>query len=64
MLTYAVDTGQAVFEGEFRIPTKGGDVKWVEAHQRIAYDEAGVVLGVSLPEPEHPTARVFLPLRT
>ena len=47
MLTYAVDTGQAVFEGEFRIPTKGGDVKWVEAHQRIAYDEAGVVLGVS-----------------
>jgi len=47
MLTYAVDTGQAVFEGEFRIPTKGGEVKWVEAHQRIAYDEAGVVLGVS-----------------
>jgi PAS domain S-box-containing protein len=47
MLTYAVDTGQAVFEGEFRIPAKAGDVKWVEAHQRIAYDEAGVVLGVS-----------------
>ena len=47
MLTYAVDTGQAVFEGEFRIPTKGGDVKWVEAHQRIAFDDAGVVLGVS-----------------
>jgi len=47
MLTYAVDTGQAVFEGEFRIPTKAGDVKWVEAHQRIAYDDAGVVLGVS-----------------
>ena len=47
MLTYAVDTGQAVFEGEFRIPTQAGDVKWVEAHQRIAYDEAGVVLGVS-----------------
>ncbi len=47
MLTYAVDTGQVVFEGEFRLPTKGGEVKWVEAHQRIAYDEAGVVLGVS-----------------
>jgi PAS domain S-box-containing protein len=47
MLTYAVDTGQAVFEGEFRIPTTGGDVKWVEAHQRIAFDAAGVVLGVS-----------------
>ncbi len=47
MLTYAVDTGQAVFEGEFRLPTRGGEVKWVEAHQRIAYDEAGVVLGVS-----------------
>ena len=47
MLTYAVDTGQTVFEGEFRIPTCTGDVKWVEAHQRIAYDEAGVVLGVS-----------------
>ena len=47
MLTYAVDTGQAVFEGEFRIPTKAGDVKWVEAHQRITFDEAGVVLGVS-----------------
>ena len=47
MLTYAVDTGQAVFEGEFRIPTKAGDVKWVEAHQRIAFDEAGVVQGVS-----------------
>jgi len=47
MLTYAVDTGQAVFEGEFRIPTKGGDVKWVSAHQRIAFDEGGVVLGVS-----------------
>ena len=47
MLTYAVDTGQAVFEGEFRIPTKAGDVKWVSAHQRIAFDEGGVVLGVS-----------------
>jgi PAS domain S-box-containing protein len=47
MLTYAVDTGQAVFQGEFRIPTKAGDVKWVEAHQRIAFDDAGVVLGVS-----------------
>ncbi|WLT32087.1 ATP-binding protein [Geothrix sp. PMB-07] len=47
LLTYAVDTGQAVFEGEFRIPTKDGEVKWVEAHQRIAFDEAGVVLGVS-----------------
>ncbi len=47
MLTYAVDTGQADFNGEFRIPTKGGDVKWVEAHQRIAFDAAGVVLGVS-----------------
>ena len=47
MLTYAVDTGQAVFEGEFRIPNRVGDVKWVEAHQRIAFDAAGVVLGVS-----------------
>ncbi|MFN7959088.1 MAG: ATP-binding protein [Holophagaceae bacterium] len=47
MLTYAVDTGQAVFEGEFRIPAKTGDVKWVSAHQRIAFDERGVVLGVS-----------------
>ena len=47
MLTYAVDTGQATFEGEFRIPTQEGEVKWVTAHQRIACDEAGVVLGVS-----------------
>jgi len=47
MLTYAVDTGQEAFEGEFRIPTKGGEVKWVEANQRIAYDASGVVLGVS-----------------
>ena len=47
MLSYAVDTGQAVFEGEFRLPTKTGDVKWVEAHQRIAFDADGVVLGVS-----------------
>jgi len=47
LLTYAVDTGQALFEGEFRIPTLTGEVKWVEAHQRIAYDESGVVLGVS-----------------
>ncbi len=47
MLTYAVDTGQAVFDGEFRIPTQAGEVKWVEAHQRIAFDEAGVVLGIS-----------------
>ncbi|HEX7551940.1 MAG TPA: PAS domain S-box protein, partial [Geothrix sp.] len=47
MLTYAVDTAQTDFEGEFRIPTKGGDVRWVEAHQRIAFDTAGVVLGVS-----------------
>jgi PAS domain S-box-containing protein len=47
LLTYAVDTGQAVFEGEFRVPTKTGDVKWVETHQRIAYDESGMVLGVS-----------------
>ncbi|HLP30020.1 MAG TPA: PAS domain S-box protein, partial [Geothrix sp.] len=47
MLTYAVDTGQTVFDGEFRIPTRAGDVKWVEAHQRIAYDASGVVLGVS-----------------
>jgi PAS domain S-box-containing protein len=47
MLTYAVDTAQTDFEGEFRIPTKAGDVKWVETHQRIAFDEAGVVLGVS-----------------
>ncbi|MCM2249948.1 MAG: ATP-binding protein, partial [Geothrix sp.] len=47
MLTYAVDTGQEAFEGEFRIPTKDGEVKWVEANQRIAYDASGVVLGVS-----------------
>ena len=47
LLTYAVDTGQAVFEGEFRVPTKTGDVKWVETHQRIAYDGSGMVLGVS-----------------
>jgi PAS domain S-box-containing protein len=47
MLTYAVDTAQTDFEGEFRIPTKAGDVRWVEAHQRIAFDEVGVVLGVS-----------------
>jgi PAS domain S-box-containing protein len=47
MLTYAVDTGQAVFEGEFRVPTQAGAVKWVEAHQRISFDESGVVLGVS-----------------
>ena len=47
MLTYAVDTGQALFEGEFRVPTRAGDVKWVQAHQRITYDEAGVVQGVS-----------------
>jgi PAS domain S-box-containing protein len=47
MLTYAVDTGQDAFEGEFRIPTKGGEVKWVEAYQRIAFDEAGVVQGVT-----------------
>ncbi len=47
MLSYAVDTGQAVFEGEFRIPAKAGDVKWVEAHQRIAFDADGVVLGVA-----------------
>ena len=47
MLTYAVDTGQVVFEGEFRVPTRTGEVKWVDAHQRIAFDEGGVVLGVS-----------------
>ncbi|MDP1831093.1 MAG: ATP-binding protein [Geothrix sp.] len=47
MLTYAVDTGQAIFEGELRIPTRAGDVKWVESYQRIAFDDAGVVLGVS-----------------
>jgi PAS domain S-box-containing protein len=47
MLTYAVDTGQSVFEGEFRIPTRTGEVKWVAAHQRIGYDDTGVVLGVS-----------------
>jgi PAS domain S-box-containing protein len=47
MLSYAVDTGQTVFEGEFRVPAKGGDVKWVEAHQRIAFADDGVVLGVS-----------------
>jgi PAS domain S-box-containing protein len=47
MLSYAVDTGQAVFEGEFRLPTRTGDVKWVEAHQRIAFADDGVVLGVS-----------------
>ncbi len=47
LLTYAVDTGQAVFEGEFRIPTKDGEVKWVAAHQRIAFNAAGVVQGIS-----------------
>ncbi|MDR3684722.1 MAG: ATP-binding protein [Geothrix sp.] len=47
MLSYAVDTGQAVFEGEFRLPAGTGEVKWVEAHQRIAFDADGVVLGVS-----------------
>jgi PAS domain S-box-containing protein len=47
MLTYAVDTGQEAFEGEFRIPTKDGEVRWVETYQRIALDEAGVVIGVS-----------------
>jgi two-component system, sensor histidine kinase and response regulator len=47
MLSYAVDTGQAVFEGEFRLPTSAGEVKWVETHQRIAFDAEGVVLGVS-----------------
>ena len=47
LLSYTVDTGQAVFEGEFRLPASTGDVKWVEAHQRIAFDANGVVLGVS-----------------
>ena len=47
ILSYTVDTGQAVFEGEFRLPARTGDVKWVEAHQRIAFDAEGVVLGVS-----------------
>ncbi|HEY3400486.1 MAG TPA: ATP-binding protein [Geothrix sp.] len=47
MLTYAVDTGQEAFDGEFRIPTKGGEVKWVEAYQRISFDESGVVLGIT-----------------
>ena len=47
MLSYAVDTGQAIFEGEFRLPAKTGDVKWVEAHQRIAFADDGVVLSVS-----------------
>ncbi len=47
LLSYAVDTGQEAFDGEFRLPTDSGDMKWVEAHQRIAYDENGVVQGVS-----------------
>jgi PAS domain S-box-containing protein len=47
MLTYAVDTGQDAFEGEFRIPRENGEVKWVEAYQRISFDEAGVVRGVT-----------------
>ena len=47
MLTYAVDTGQEAFEGEFRIPTDSGEVKWVEAYQRISFDASGVVQGVS-----------------
>jgi signal transduction histidine kinase/CheY-like chemotaxis protein len=42
-----VDTGQEAFEGEFRLPTEAGDMKWVEAYQRIAYDANGVVQGVS-----------------
>ena len=47
MLAYAVDTGQGAFQGEFRVPTRSGELKWVEARQRIAYDAAGAVLGVS-----------------
>ena len=47
MLAYAVDTGQATFHGEFRLPTQGGALKWVEARQRIAYDPTGAVAGVS-----------------
>jgi PAS domain S-box-containing protein len=47
LLTYAVDIGQSVLESEFRIPTQAGDVKWVAAHQRIAFDDSGVVMGVS-----------------
>ncbi|WP_306590418.1 ATP-binding protein [Geothrix sp. 21YS21S-4] len=47
MLTYAVDTGQESFEGEFRLPTKGGEVKWVEGYQRISFDQEGVLQGIT-----------------
>ena len=47
LLSYAVDTGQGSFEGEFRIPVASGDTKWVEAYQRITYGTDGVVQGVS-----------------
>ena len=47
MLTYALDTGQNAFQGEFRIPAKTGEVRWVEVYQRITLDASGLVVGVS-----------------
>ena len=47
MLTYALDTGQDALQGEFRIPHRDGDVRWVELYQRITLDDSGRVVGVS-----------------
>ncbi len=47
MLTYAMDTGQNALQGEFRIPHREGDVRWVELYQRITLDASGRVVGVS-----------------
>ena len=47
MLTYALDTGQNAFQGEFRFAAKGGEVRWVEVYQRITLDASGLVVGVS-----------------
>jgi PAS domain S-box-containing protein len=47
MLTYAMDTGQNALQGEFRIPHRDGDVRWVELYQRITLDASGRVVGVS-----------------
>ncbi|HEX9082868.1 MAG TPA: PAS domain S-box protein, partial [Holophagaceae bacterium] len=47
MLTYAMDTGQNAFQGEFRIPHRDGEVRWVELYQRITVDASGRVMGVS-----------------
>ncbi len=47
MLTYALDTGQNALQGEFRIPHRDGEVRWVELYQRITLDATGRVVGVS-----------------